>query len=77
MSVGMAVLVFIACLITTLVSSEALVRGLVALGTKLKPWGLMLQKSRRPLHPCSQALLTWDKVWFLAPISSISRCSWD
>src|SRR6266704_201514 len=36
MSVGMAVLVFIACLITTLVSSEALVRGLVVLGTKLK-----------------------------------------
>ena len=36
MSVGIAVLVFLACLITTLVSSEALVRGLVVLGTKLK-----------------------------------------
>ncbi len=36
MSVGIAVLVFLACLITTLASSEALVRGLVALGTKLK-----------------------------------------
>ncbi len=35
MSVGVAVLVFLACLIMTLVSSEVLVRGLVALGTKL------------------------------------------
>ena len=36
MSVGIAVLVFLACLITTLVSSEVLVRGLVVLGTRLK-----------------------------------------
>ncbi len=36
MSVGIAVLVFLACLITTLVSSEVLVRGLAVLGTKLK-----------------------------------------
>jgi cation:H+ antiporter len=35
MSIGIAVLVFLACLITTLVSSEVLVRGLVALGSKL------------------------------------------
>src|SRR6266536_1372325 len=35
MSVGIAVLVFLACLITTLVSSEVLVRGLAVLGTKL------------------------------------------
>jgi cation:H+ antiporter len=35
MSVGIAVLIFLACLITTLVSSEVLVRGLVALGSKL------------------------------------------
>jgi cation:H+ antiporter len=35
MSVGVAVLVFLACLITTLVSSEVLVRGLTVLGTKL------------------------------------------
>jgi len=36
MSVGIALLVFLACLIMTLVSSEVLVRGLVVLGTKLK-----------------------------------------
>ena len=36
MSVSIAILVFLACLIATLVSSEMLVRGLVALGTKLK-----------------------------------------
>jgi len=35
MSVGVAVLVFLACLITTLVSSEVLVRGLTVLGSKL------------------------------------------
>jgi cation:H+ antiporter len=35
MSVGIAVLVFLACLITTLVSSEVLVRGLSVLGAKL------------------------------------------
>ena len=35
MSVGIAVLVFLACLIMTLVSSEVLVRGLTVLGTKL------------------------------------------
>ncbi len=35
MSVGIAVLVFLACLIATLASSEVLVRGLVALGSKL------------------------------------------
>ncbi len=35
MSVGIAVLVFLACLIATLVSSEVLVRGLSVLGTKL------------------------------------------
>ncbi len=35
MSVRIAVFVFLACLITTLVSSEVLVRGLVALGSKL------------------------------------------
>jgi cation:H+ antiporter len=34
MSVGIAVLVFLACLITTLVSSEVLVRGLTVLGSK-------------------------------------------
>src|SRR5438552_15464546 len=36
MSVGIAVLVFLVCLITTLASSEVLVRGLTVLGTKLK-----------------------------------------
>jgi cation:H+ antiporter len=35
MSVGIAVFVFLACLITTLVSSEVLVRGLTVLGSKL------------------------------------------
>jgi cation:H+ antiporter len=35
MSVGVAVFVFLACLITTLVSSEVLVRGLTVLGSKL------------------------------------------
>ncbi len=35
MSVGVAVLVFLACLVTTLVSSEVLVRGLTVLGSKL------------------------------------------
>jgi cation:H+ antiporter len=35
MSVGVAVLVFLACLIATLVSSEVLVRGLTVLGAKL------------------------------------------
>jgi len=35
MSVGIVVLVFLACLIATLVSSEVLARGLVALGSKL------------------------------------------
>src|SRR5205823_3300796 len=35
MSVGIAVFVFLACLIATLVSSEVLVRGLTVLGTKL------------------------------------------
>jgi cation:H+ antiporter len=35
MSVGVAVLVFLACLITTLVSSEVLVRGLTVLGSNL------------------------------------------
>ncbi len=35
MSVGIAVLIFLACLIATLVSSEVLVRGLVALGSKV------------------------------------------
>jgi cation:H+ antiporter len=35
MSVSIAVLVFLACLIMTLVSSEVLVRGLTVLGTKL------------------------------------------
>ncbi|HEX9131091.1 MAG TPA: hypothetical protein VF844_02240 [Ktedonobacteraceae bacterium] len=35
MSTGVAVLVFLACLITTLVSSEVLVRGLTVLGSKL------------------------------------------
>jgi Ca2+/Na+ antiporter len=35
MSVGIAVFVFLVCLITTLVSSEVLVRELVALGSKL------------------------------------------
>src|SRR2546421_475255 len=37
----------------------------------------MRQKSPRPLRPCSPALPTWVVVWCLAPISSISRCSWD
>ncbi len=36
MSVSIAVLVFLTCLITTLASSEVLVRGLATLGTKLK-----------------------------------------
>ncbi|HEX4713952.1 MAG TPA: hypothetical protein VH164_03400, partial [Ktedonobacteraceae bacterium] len=35
MSLGIAVLVFIICLIATLISSELLVRGLTVLGTKL------------------------------------------
>src|SRR5579885_2173042 len=35
MSIGIAAAVFLACLITTLVSSEVLVRGLSVLGTKL------------------------------------------
>jgi cation:H+ antiporter len=35
MSVGIAIFVFLACLITTLISSEVLVRGLVTLGSKL------------------------------------------
>jgi hypothetical protein len=35
MSVGIAVLIFLVCLIATLVSSEVLVRGLTILGTKL------------------------------------------
>ncbi len=35
MSVGVAIFVFLACLITTLVSSEVLVRGLTVLGSKL------------------------------------------
>jgi cation:H+ antiporter len=35
MTVGIAVFVFLACLITTLVSSEVLVRGLTVLGSKL------------------------------------------
>jgi cation:H+ antiporter len=35
MTAGIAVFVFLACLITTLVSSEVLVRGLTVLGTKL------------------------------------------
>ncbi len=35
MSVGIAILAFLACLIATQVSSEMLVRGLAALGTKL------------------------------------------
>ena len=62
MSVGVAVLVFLACLIMTLVSSEVLVRGLVALGTKLKLTegflGLLMALGRIASDPGK----TWDEA---------------